>query len=316
MVTQGIVSFFILCILSAPLAAAGRKAYPMDVSVRDLQRIVFDVQEGNFVLRGAPDAKEIRMMVSIDRMWIFKLGEQDILKRLIKISGEGTGEVMVKTDIPRGISSLGRAEYPIDFEVVVPDHARLEVHDTSGKIEITDMKGDVEVQDDSGTLALRNISGGITLHKKSGDVKISDIKGAAIIESQSGQMDIHGMDTLDIRDANGNITITDIASARVRTRGGNLRIADVKGDLNVDNESGEIVISRVGGTVDIRDTSGQIRTEDTGPLIIRDTSGDITANRAASLEVIAKESGKIAAGGIGGEVKAPPGFEVKPIRNR
>ncbi len=315
MMLRTVFGLFIFCILSVPLAASDRKAYPMDVSAGGVQKIIFDVQEGDFVLRGAPDAKEIKMMVSIDRMFIFKLGEQDILKRLIKVSGNGTPEVTIRTDIPRGIETFGRARYPIDFEVVVPDHASLEIRDTSGKIVITDMRGEVAVYDGSGTVALTNLSGGVALHKESGDVKISDIRGAVMIESETGQMDIRRTGALDIRDANGNLTISDAASASVRSRGGNLRVLDVKGDLKVDNESGEIIISRVGGKVDVKDTSGQIRTEDTGPISIRDTSGDITVRRAASLDVTAKESGQIAAGEVSGPVRVPPGFKVKQLKN-
>ncbi len=78
----------------------------------------------------------------------------------------------------------------------------------------------------------------------------------------------------------------------------------------MDNEAGEIVLSRVRGSVDVRDTSGQIRAEDTGPLTIRDTSGDITVRRAASLNVVTKESGQIKAGSISGTINVPAGFKV------
>jgi hypothetical protein len=308
-----IAGVFMLCLLCVPLMAADRRSYPMDVSAAGVQKIIFDVQEGNFILRGAPDAKDIHMMVSIDRMWIFKLGEQDLLKRLIEISGEGTPEVTVKTNLPRGITSFGRAAYPIDFEVVAPEKANLEIWDTSGKIEITEMKGAVAIEDGSGTVALHDLGGALILRKKSGDVKISDIRGATTIESDTGQMDIRRTGKLDIRNAHGNITVADAGSVHVHSRGGNLKVSDVKGDLNIDDESGEIVINRVGGDVDIRDTSGQIRAADTGPLRIRDTSGDITVHRAASLDVIAKESGKIAAEGISGNIKVPSGFRISPI---
>jgi hypothetical protein len=314
MAIKKVFGIFIFCIISIPLSAADRKGYPMDVSAEGVQKIVFDVQEGNFVLRGDRNTKEIHIMASIDRMWIFKLGEQDILKRLIKISGEGTSEVTVRTDIPRGISSFGRAEYPIDFEIVAPDHARLELRDTSGTIQITDMQGDVAIQDGSGTVALRHLNGRVTLNKQSGDVKISDILGTVTIERETGQMDIRRTGPLEIRDANGNLTIADAASASVRSRGGNLRVSDVKGNLEVDNQSGEIVIKRIGGSVDVQDTSGQIRAEDTGPLSIRDTSGDITVRRAASLHVLEKESGQIAAGGITGLIQIPPGFKLTQVK--
>jgi len=58
----------------------------------------------------------------------------------------------------------------------------------------------------------------------------------------------------------------------------------------------------------------QIRAEDTGPITIRDTSGDVTLRRAASLEVIAKESDGIAAGGIIGRVNVPACFKVNQIQ--
>jgi DUF4097 and DUF4098 domain-containing protein YvlB len=314
MLIQKIIGLFVVCIISVPLAASDRKAYPLDVSTAGAEKIIFDVQEGSLILRGDPQAKDVRMMVSIDRMWIFKLGEENILKRLITISGERTPEVTIRTDIPRGISNFGGGEYPIDFEVIVPDHLKLDVRDTSGKIQISDMKGDVSIQDGSGSLALRNLSGKVILKKKSGDVKISDIRGAMTIESESGQMDIRRVGTLDISDANGNLTIMDAASARVRSRGGNVRISDMKGDLEIDDESGEIILLRIAGKTDVRDTSGPIRTEHTGPLRIHDSSGDITVRRAASLDVITKESGRIAVDGIAGPVSVPPGFKVNQLK--
>ena len=152
------------------------------------------------------------------------------------------------------------------------------------------------------------------MHKESGDVKIDGVRGITTIESKTGQMDLRRLGMLEIRDANGNLTIVDAASARIHSRGGNLRLSGVKGDAVIDNEAGEIILSRIGGSVDVRDTSGQIRADDTGPLTIHDTSGDITVPRPASLNVVAKESGQIAAGEIRGAVAVPVGFKVKRLK--
>jgi len=111
---------------------ADRKTYPMDVPAAGVKTITFDVQEGEFVLHGDPTAQKVSMRLSIDRMWIFRLGEEGILKRLIKVSGEGTDSLRIVTDIPHSISNWGRAQYPIDFEVVVPTGTNLNVIDTSG----------------------------------------------------------------------------------------------------------------------------------------------------------------------------------------
>ena len=106
--------------VALPLFAGARKSYPMNLPATGVQSVVFDVQEGDFVLRGDPAATEVRVNVSIDRTWIFKLGEEGILHRLITVSGQGTKELRIVTDIPRALSNWGRAQYPIDFEVVVP----------------------------------------------------------------------------------------------------------------------------------------------------------------------------------------------------
>src|SRR5215831_19882084 len=106
----------------------------MDIPSDGARTISFEVQEGEFVLRGDPNATSVSMLVSIDRTWIFRLGEEGILKRLIKVSGEGTNELKVVTDIPHSLSNWGRAQYPIDFEIIVPPNLALDVIDTSGII--------------------------------------------------------------------------------------------------------------------------------------------------------------------------------------
>src|SRR5262249_28482951 len=134
--------------------ASDRKTYPLDIPAAGVRIISFDVQEGEFMLRGDPNATSVGMRVSIDRLWIFRLGEEGIVKRLIKVTGAGTSELKIVTDIPRSIANFGRAQYPIDFEVVVPARIPLQLRDTSGIIRISQMNAPVEVHDGSGTLTI------------------------------------------------------------------------------------------------------------------------------------------------------------------
>ncbi len=299
-------------LLSSPLAeAARRKTYPMNVPAAGVQAITFKVQEGDFVVRGDANIKEVRMNVSIDRMWIFKLGEQDILKRLIKISGEGTDHVTIVTDIPRSIANWGRAEYPIDFEVVVPAGAKLEIEDTSGKIEVAGMRGDVVVRDGSGTFWARDLAGGLDLVKESGDIRVERVAGPTSIQSHSGQMTLRGLQALDIKESDGNIDASQLASASIHNKGGNVKVTSVAGELQIDDDSGELVIANVRGALEIRDTSGQIRTQSTGAVTIRDSSGDVTIRNAPAVRVLEKESGAVKISQVSGSVEAPPGIEIK-----
>jgi hypothetical protein len=301
----------LLVVLSYPASAADRKTCPMEIPAAGVKTITFDVQEGEFVLRGSPDAQSVSMHVSIDRTWIFRLGKEDILKRLIKISGEGTGQLKIVTDIPRSINNWGRAEYPIDFDVVVPEGAVLQVRDTSGILRITDVKAPVDIHDGSGTLSVIGVEGNLTIVKDSGDIVVERVSGMTTINSQSGQMKLRNLAQVDIEHSDGNVDMTDLGAAHVRNNSGNIRITTGSGPLDIDDESGEIYIADVKGDIKIRDTSGQIRIMRSGAVTINDTDGDITVQQAPSVAVLQKESGQVKVSEISGEVKVPPGIELK-----
>ena len=291
--------------------AADRKTYPMDVSAAGVHSITFDVQEGEFVLRGDPAARSVSMRVSIDRLWVFRLGEEGILKRLIKISGEETDHLKIVTDIPRSLANWGRAEYPIDFEVVVPAGLALQVIDTSGIIRISDMKAPVEVHDGSGTLAVSGVEGAVTIAKDSGDIQVERVSEATQITSKSGQMKLRDLGTLDIEQSDGNLDIVNVGPARIHNKGGNIRVTDVNGALEIDDESGEIYVSDAKDDVKIHDTSGQIRVLRAGAVTVNDTDGDVTIQQAASVAVLQKESGAVKVSQISGAVEVPPGIALK-----
>ncbi len=300
-----------LLVLCATALAADRKAYSMDIPADGVHTISFAVEEGDFVLRGDPNSHAVRMQVSIDRFWIFKLGEENILKRLIKVSGEGTDHLNIATEIPRSLANWGRAQYPIDFEVVVPSAAKLEVRDTSGIIRISGLDADVSIEDGSGTLTVSNLRSALRISKTSGDISVTDIRGAVEIGSRSGQIQVRGLGALNIESSNGILDISNASSAVVHNRGGNIRVSDVNGNLQIEDDSGEIVVGNVGGKVQITDTSGQIRLSNTGDIVVADTSGDVTVQQAASLRITQKESGQVKVAGVRGPVEVPQGITLK-----
>ena len=290
--------------------AKDRPTYPMNVAAPGVKSITLDVQEGDLVVRGDPAATSIQMKVSIDRFFLFKLGEEGILKKLITVSGENTPQITIRTDIRKSATNWGRAEYPIDFEVVVPASAALHVRDTSGVIEISAMNGAVEIHDTSGTLAVRRIAGPLTIDKESGDIRVADVPNAVKIASRSGQMRLERVGELEVTSSDGNLDVAGARAARLTNKGGNITVKDVKGDLVIDDDSGEIDVRDVAGRVTIRDTSGQIRASNTGPMVVDDTSGDVVVNGAASLEVRAKEGGQVKVSAMKGDVHVPPGITL------
>jgi DUF4097 and DUF4098 domain-containing protein YvlB len=238
------------------------------------------------------------------------LGETEILKRLIKVTGEGTPELKIVTTIDPSWRNYGRAEYPIDFEVVVPAGAELKIADTSGKIEISGINKGVVVHDESGTLAVRNVKGPLDIDKKSGDVRVQDVTGSINVASASGQLQFQRVGDLTVSWSDGNLTVTDAGFVRLVNKGGNIRVSGIRGSVHIDDDSGEIEVSQVSGDVTIRDTSGQIRASQVGALTVNDTSGDVVVDGARRVNVESKESGQVKLKNVSGEVNAPTGITL------
>jgi hypothetical protein len=304
-------AFFLTILTSVHLWSSDRKTYPMDVPAAAARSIRFDVQEGEFVLRGDPTATSVSMRVSIDRLWVFRLGEEGILKRLIKVSGEGTDQLQIATDIPRSLANWGRAQYPIDFEVVVPAAVPLEVRDTSGTIRISRINAPVEVHDGSGTVTISDVHGAVSLVKDSGDIQVERVNGVTKITSKTGQMKLHDLAQLEIEESDGSLEIANTGPARIHNKSGNLRVSFVNGTLDIRDESGEIQVSDVEGDVKISDTSGQIRVSRVCSVAINDTDGDVTVRQSASVSVLRKESGQVKVSAISGSVEVPPKIQLR-----
>lgn len=307
---KSVVIALLMLVFAVSSFAASRRGYTMDVPAVNARSITFDVQEGDLIIRGDPAATSVQMRVSIDRYWLFKLGEEGILKKLIKVSGEGTPELKIVTYIEQSWRNYGRAEYPIDFEVVVPAGAVLNLRDTSGKIEVSDIQSAVEVHDGSGTLTVRHVKGPLTIDKESGDMRVQDVLGTTTIASRSGQLHFLRVGELNVTASDGNLDVIDAGSARLVNTGGNIRVSGVKGSVHIDDDSGEIQVTQVGGDVDIRDTSGQIRASHVGALRIEDTSGDVVVDGARSVNIRTKESGQVKVKNVAGEVNIPPGITL------
>ena len=301
----------LLFCFAASITAIANPERPIEIPAAGLETIIFKVEEGDIQVRGDPAATTVRMNVSIDRLWLFKpRSEKKTLERLLTVSGEGTKQLTIATDIRDSVFNLGRAKYPLNIDVIVPAHTRLVLHDTSGKITLSDIQGDVEIHDTTGTLAVSQLGGRLAIEKESGDIRLADVAGSTTIRSQSGRIQAERLERLEIVRSAGDLVITDVAAAQVRNTEGNVRISRVRGDLQIEDDSGDIAVEDVGGRALIRDLSGEIRIARSGAVTVYDTSGDLTVDQAESLAVMDKESGKVVANGVG-SVQTPLKIKLK-----
>jgi len=151
----------------------------------------------------------------------------------------------------------------LDLDITVPKSAQLNIKDTSGDIELSDV-GPTEIVDDSGDLLLKNVNGDLDVTDESGEMRIISVAGRVTVKDDSGG--------IDIEDVRSDVKISVDGS-------GDLSIVKVTGNVDVvEDGSGDISIRDINGNVVVgKDGSGDIRvTEVTGKFsVMQDSSGEI-----------------------------------------
>jgi DUF4097 and DUF4098 domain-containing protein YvlB len=157
----------------------------------------------------------------------------------------------------------------LDLDIAVPRDAELDITDTSGDLELSDV-GPARIKDTSGDQLLKNINGDLTVHDSSGVIRIMSVVGNVEVEDSS--------DNIDIEDVRGEVKIVTDSS-------GDIAIAKVTGNAEVmEDSSGDITIRDVKKNVKINnDSSGDINVTDVGGnfAVTVDSSGNILYERVA-----------------------------------
>jgi DUF4097 and DUF4098 domain-containing protein YvlB len=157
----------------------------------------------------------------------------------------------------------------LDLDISVPRDAELEVTDSSGDLELSDV-GAAKIDDSSGDQLLKNINGNLIVNDSSGEVRVVSVVGNVEIEDSSGNVDIEDVrgDVKIKTDSSGDLAIAKVTGNAevVNDSSGDITIRDVKKNVTIDNDSsGNINVSDVGGNFAVRaDSSGNILHERVG----------------------------------------------------
>lgn len=126
------------------------------------------------------------------------------------------------------------------------------------------------------------------------------------LEDSSGELRVVGTAALDLDDGSGQIEISDIGGAlRVRDGSGSLEIQNVRGDVTIDDGSGEIDVRDVTGTVTVRDGSGSItaRSVSGSVNVERDGSGGIRVVDVGGDLTVSRGKRGVSYSGVKGRVR-------------
>ena len=105
-----------------------------------------------------------------------------------------------------------------------------------------------------------------------------------------------------IEDGSGNITVTAVGAARVNDGSGDIRMSDVGGAIEIEDGSGNIEIEEARGDVEIEDGSGDVGLRHvTGSVRVDDGSGEIRIADVTRSVHVDDGSGSIRVERIGGD---------------
>jgi hypothetical protein len=145
---------------------------------------------------------------------------------LTVVMAEGMGDMF----------SFGRYT-SLDLDITVPRDSELDVKDTSGDLELSDV-GAARVDDGSGDQLLKNINGDLIINDSSGEIRVISVVGNVEVADSSGN--------IDIEDVRGDVKIITDSS-------GDIAIRNVKKNVSIDNDSsGTVDVSDVGGNFGVR----------------------------------------------------------------
>jgi DUF4097 and DUF4098 domain-containing protein YvlB len=220
-----------------------------------IKKVVISAGEGSLKVSGGA--------AGVDAKGRACAGAEAMLSK-ITLESRREGDIVYLTVAVAGAGMFSFNRYAsLDLEVTVPKTAQLNITDTGGDIELSDV-GETEIVDDAGDLLLKNVNGSLSVSDESGEMRIISVAGKLTVKDSSGG--------IDVEDVRSDVRITfdssdDIAIAKVA---GNVDIVeDGSGDISIREVTGNVVIGK--------DGSGDIRvTEVTGKLsVMQDSSGEI-----------------------------------------
>jgi hypothetical protein len=191
--------------------------------------------------------------------------------------------VEVRTNYPEANRNwFGRknASYSVDYEIAMPSDAPLFVKNSFGSVNATGVRGKSEFDNNHGSLNVRDTgaarlsnsfgsielsgaAGEASITDNNGSVQVSQVKGALELRNRFGSVTVREIGgAANITGGNGAVNLTDAASANITTSFGSVEARNIRGDLMVHDNNGNVDASSIGGAADITDSFGNVTFSD------------------------------------------------------
>jgi hypothetical protein len=186
----------------------------------------------------------------------------------------------------------GRINGTIDWKIVVPRTANLDLVTHGGSITMGDSDGFATLRTTGGSVTVGHIKGKAAIITQGGFIKAGDLGSSAELRSSSA----------------GSIEVGNIAGdAILSTAGGPITAGIINGQLSASTAGGNISIKGAHGEVVVRSEAGDTYIGDAARVNAR-TAGNITNQRVRGSFKGITDSGDIRVENAGGWVEASSGF--------
>jgi len=179
---------------------------------------------------------------------------EEFLEDLRLSSSTEDSGLFIETHYPdfSGRGGGGERYARLDLRVEVPEGMRAEIRDSSGGIVLSGL-GDLDLTDSSGEIEATDMLGNVFIDDSSGEITLRDVAGDVEIEDGSGEIDLSGI--------GGAVTVND-GSGEINAQAvqGTVRVVrDGSGSIEVDGVGGDFIVERDGsGSIHFRNVAGQV----------------------------------------------------------
>ncbi len=194
--------------------------------------------------------------------------------------------VELRTEYPEQHGTfIGRrnVSYSVRYEVTMPESSLLNLRNSFGSVDISDLKANADVTNSHGKLTFRNGRGthrlensfaGVEVAGNAGDINVTTTNAAVDLADVTGHVDVRdrfGKVTLlktgggTIINGNGSVDASSVSGPlRITTSFGAVTAANIKGALTVNNQNGQVEATGIGGPAELNTTFGGVHFDTIG----------------------------------------------------
>lgn len=212
----------------------------------DVARIL--ARAGSLRIEGKAGLREVRAR---GRVCASTRGYMEATRLVTRREG---GQLHLEVTTPE-MTGIGHMYARMDLVIEVPESLALDVKDSSGNAEIRHV-ATLRLDDSSGELEIQDVRGELSVTDSSGEVRIDGVRGDVWLSDSSGDLYVRNVagNVLVEQDSSGDIDVRNVTGtvAVRRDSSGDIQVSSVRGDFTVARDgSGSIRYDEVGGRVRI-----------------------------------------------------------------